>query len=453
MLKLYNTLSQKKENFKPIKNSEVGMYTCGPTVYWFAHVGNFRSYVFADVLRRVLKYNGYKVKHIINVTDVGHLVRDSDDGVDKVEEAAKREGKTAKEVTKFYFDSFHKDFLKLNLKDPSKWVWATEHIAEQIELIKSLEKKGFTYRTGDGIYFDTSKFSDYGKLSRKKIGGLTGGKRGDLGEKKNKTDFALWKFSGGEVRQQEWESPWGRGFPGWHIECSAMSTKYLGKYFDIHTGGTDHIPIHHENEIAQSVCGFGVKHWVNFWMHGEFLVIPSGKMSKSSGNIKTVGELEGEGISPLAFKYFTYTAHYRKPLTFSSDAISGAEASYRRLKNIILGLKDDGKTNSKYLNEFEKRINDDLDMPGAVAVLWNLLRDEKAKGKVGVIKKMDEVFGLRLFDGEKVEVPKEIEELAKERYKARENKDWKKSDELREKILKNGWKVVDKGDNFLLDKV
>jgi len=472
MLKLYNTLTRKKEKFVPIKEGKVGLYTCGPTVYWYAHVGNLRSYIFADVLKRVLTYNGFDVKHIINVTDVGHLTSDADSGEDKLEASAVKEGKTAKEISHFYFDAFQKDFKKLNLIEPFKWTWATEHIKEQIEMVKILEKKGYTYKTSDGIYFDTSKFSNYGKLSNKKIEGLEEGKRIAMREKRNKTDFALWKFSGKKGdRQQEWNSPWGVGFPGWHIECSAMASKYLGKQFDIHTGGEDNMPIHHENEIAQSECAFGVKPWVKTWMHGAFLNIKGNKkMSKSAGKIKTISELENDGINPLAYRYFTYSAKYRKPLVWSEDAIASAVNSYKRLKNIISGIltpkgvppaqiasaKADkvgnkAGVNKKYLKEFEARINDDLDMPGALAILWELVRDEKASGKIETIKKMDEVFGLDLLKEDVIEVPKDICAIAEEREKVRKAKDFKKSDLLREKILKMGWKIKDVGDGYLLE--
>ncbi|MCD4771029.1 cysteine--tRNA ligase [archaeon] len=453
MLKLYNTLDREKEEFRPIEKGKVGLYSCGPTVYWFAHVGNMRAYVFADILRRVLAYDGFEVKHIINVTDVGHLTSDADEGEDKMEKSAKEEGKTAKEISHFYFDAFRKDFLKLNLTEPFKWTWATEHIEEQVDMIKSLEKKGFVYTTSDGVYFDTSKFGDYGKLSRKRIEDLEGGKRIDLGEKKNKTDFALWKFSKeGEKRQQEWESPWGVGFPGWHIECSAMAAKYLGETFDIHTGGEDHIPVHHENEIAQSTCCFGVKP-VNYWMHGAFLNIKGGKMSKSLGNIETVSELEERGINPLAYRYFCFSASYRKPLTWSEEAIQGAVNSYKKLRNVCLALKSDGKINEKYLVEFRERIDDDLDMPGAMAVLWKLVRDEDAEGKVKGIRKMDEVFGLDLLEKGKVEAPGDVLKLAEEREKARGEKDFGRSDELRDLIKVKGWVVRDGKDGFELERI
>jgi cysteinyl-tRNA synthetase len=454
MLKLYNALTRKKEEFKPIKDGKVGLYSCGPTVYWFGHVGNMRSFLFSDILKRVLMYNGFDVKHVINVTDVGHLTSDSDEGEDKVESEAKKEGKTAKEISHFYFDAFHSDFRKLNLVEPFKWAWASEHIKDQIAMVSALEKKGYTYKTDDGIYFDTSKFADYGKLSRKKIEGLEEGKRISMRGKKNKTDFALWKFSEkpGE-RQQEWDSPWGLGFPGWHLECSAMSSKYLGKQFDIHTGGEDLAPIHHENEIAQSECAFGKSPWVKTWMHGAFLNIKGGKMSKSAGKIKTIGELEKEGVNPLAYRYFTFSASYRKPLTWSEDAIGSAVSSYKRLRNVIAGIENKAGMNKKYLKEFEARINDDLDMPGALAVLWKLIRDEDAEGKIGTIKKMDQVFGLRLLEVDRVEVPDDVREIAEEREKARAAKDWAKSDKLRDEIAAKGWSVKDGKDGFELEEI
>jgi len=452
MLKLYNTLTRKKEEFVPIKKGKVKIYTCGPTVYWFAHVGNFRAYVFADVLKRVLEYNNFEVKHIINVTDVGHLTSDADEGDDKMEKAAAKEGKSAKEISHFYFDEFRKDFLKLNLVEPEKWTWATEHIEEQIEMIRTLEEKGFTYKTSDGIYFDSSKFEDYGKLSRKRVEDLKGGKRVDLGEKKNKTDFALWKFSKPkDKRQQEWESPWGKGFPGWHIECSAMAEKYLGKTFDIHTGGEDHIPVHHENEIAQSTCCFGVKP-ANFWMHGAFLNIKGGKMSKSSGKIERIEDLEERGIDALSYRYFCFTASYRKPLTWSGDAIESADNSYKKLRNICSSLDNDGGENKEYLARFKERINDDLDMPGALAVVWELVRSD-VEGKVLSLRKMDEVLGLGLFEREEVEVPEEVLDLVEERRVAREERDWGKSDLLRDRILEKGFVVRDSGSGMVLERV
>ena len=442
-LKLYNTLSRKKERFIPINKKNVGIYTCGPTVYWYQHIGNLRSYIFSDILKRVLMYNNYKVKQIMNVTDVGHLTSDADSGDDKIEKAAKKEGKKAEDISNYYLKVFRDDFKKLNIIEPNKWTKATRHIKEQIELIKKLEKKGYTYKTKDGIYFNSSKLKDYGKLARLDIKGLQEGKRINLGEKKNKTDFALWKFSEkpGE-RQQEWKSPWGVGFPGWHIECSAMSMKYLGETFDIHTGGIDHIPIHHTNEIAQSEAATGEK-FVNYWMHGNFLTFKGEKVSKSKGGLYTISELEEKGFSPLEYRYLCLTTHYRKPLNFTLENLESARNSYQRLKNIISEIKDDKKINEVYLKKFEKDINYDLNMPNALAELWDFIRDKKAKGKYQTIKNMDEVFGLDLLKKEKVEISKKVKELIKEREKARKEKDWKKADELRDKIKKQGYSLDD----------
>lgn len=442
MLKLYNTLSRKKEVFKPLK-SPVGIYSCGPTVYWFQHIGNLRTYIFSDLLKRVLLYDNFKIKHVMNVTDVGHLSSDADTGEDKIEQAAKREHKTAKEITEFYLQEFKKDFKKLNITEPDIWSKATEHIKEQIELIKKLEAKGFTYKTSDGIYFDSSKFKDYGKFAGLKIEKLRAGARVSLGEKKNKTDFALWKFSEKPgARQQEWSSPWGVGFPGWHIECSAMSMKYLGETFDIHIGGEEHIPVHHQNEIAQSEAATGKK-FVNYWLHTRWLLFKGEKMSKSKGNIYTISALEKKGFHPLVYRYFCLTAHYRTQLNFTLENLTNAQNTYQKLKNIISELKDDGKINEKYLKEFEAAIDDDIDMPKALAVLWNLIRDAKAQGKVKTIEKIDNIFGLDLLKQERVAVPPAIKKLVEEREKARKDKDFKLSDKLREEIKETGYIIED----------
>jgi cysteinyl-tRNA synthetase len=452
-LKLYNTLGRKKQEFKPIKKGQVGIYSCGPTVYWFQHIGNLRSYIFSDLLKRVLKYNHYKVKHIINITDVGHLTSDTDEGEDKIEKAAAKEGKTAEEIANYYWKIFREDFKKLNIIEPDIWCKATEHIKEQIELIKKIEKKGYTYKTKDGIYFDTSKLKDYGKLAKLKIDNLQAGKRIAIGEKKNKTDFALWKFSKkpGE-RQQEWDSPWRTGFPGWHIECSAMAMKYLGETIDIHTGGEDHIPIHHTNEIAQSESATGKK-FVNYWLHGAFLTFKGEKVSKSKGGLYTISELEKQNFLALAYRYLCLTAHYKTQLEFSLETLENAQNSYKRLKNIISELKDDKKINEKYLKEFEKTINDDLNTPIALQVLWKLVRDEKAEGKYLTIAKMDEVFGLDLLKKEDIKIPVEIESFVNEREKARVKKDWKKADKIRDKIKGLGYNVSDSSEGPKITKL
>jgi len=456
VLKLYNTLTRKKKVFKPIEKGKVGIYECGPTVYNFPHIGNLMRYIFGDILTRVFLFNDYEVKRVMNVTDVGHLTSDADEGEDKVEKAASREGKKAEDVSNYYWKIFKDDFRKLNILEPSIWCRATEHIKEQIELIKKLEEKGFTYKTFDGIYFDTSKLKDYGKLVKLNFEGIEEGKRVELKEKKNKTDFALWKFSSSQEwkRQQEWDSPWGIGFPGWHIECSAMSMKYLGENFDIHTGGADNIFPHHENEIAQSESATGKK-FVNYWLHCGFLTFKGEKVSKSKGGLYTLLELEDLGYKPLVYRYLCLNTHYRKPLEFSLDNLKNSTGAYERLKNIIKNLEDKGKINKNYILKFKKEINDDLNMPKALAVLWELLRDEKVPSgdKKITAEEMDKVFGLELLKQKKIRIPNEIKKIVGERQKAREKKDWKKADELREKIKELGWKVKDTKEDWEIKEI
>ncbi len=452
-LKLYNTLSRKKEIFKPLEKGKVKMYECGPTVYSYPHIGNMLRYIFGDILTRTLIFNKYEVKRVMNVTDVGHLTEDSDIGEDKMEKSAVREGKTAKQIANFYWSAFKEDFKRLNILEPDIWCKATEHIEEQINLIEKLEKRQVTYRTSDGIYFDSSKFLEYGKLSGNKQENLDAGKRITLKEKKNMSDFALWKFSFPEnKRQQEWDSPWGRGFPGWHIECSAMSMKYLGETIDIHTGGVDNIFPHHENEIAQSEVATG-KHFVNYWLHNGFLTFKGEKVSKSKGGLYTLGELEKKGFLPLSYRYLCLNTSYRKPLDFSMEALENAQNSFKRLKNAVSQIQEDEKINKEYLEGFTQSINDDLNSPKALAVLWELIRDENAIGKYQTIKQMDEVLGLNLFEKEELTVPSEIRDIAEERQKTRRNKDWKKSDELREILKKKGWLVKDIKEKYELDKI
>lgn len=470
----YNTLGRKLEEFKPIKPGEVSIYSCGPTVYSYQHIGNLRSYIFADILKKTLIFNDYKVKHAINITDVGHLTSDADEGEDKMEKASAKEGKTAKEIADYYFQIFHDDLGKLNIADPDFWPKASEHIKEQIELIKKLEEKGFTYKTADGIYFDTSKFPEYGKLSGQNLEEIKVGSRVDLRDKKNPTDFALWKFSpsassGQAKRQQEWESPWSIGFPGWHIECSAMSMKYLGETIDIHTGGEDHVNVHHANEIAQSECATG-KIFVHYWLHGAFLTFDGEKVSKSKGGLYTLADLEKLGYKPMHFRYLVLGTHYRSPLDFSLEALNGAKDAYVRMTNIIAEIKDDGKINEKYLAKFHEKMNNDLDTPGALAILWNLLRNEKAEGKIQTIAKIREVLGLTiqlnyilvaetenivvtLGNVKTIHLTKEMNELIEKRKQARKDKNWKLSDELRDKIEKQGYLVEDKSEGQKIKKI
>ncbi len=456
VLKLYNTLTRKKEVFKPLHGKKVNMYSCGPTVYWYQHIGNMRGYFCWDILKRTLIFEGYSVKNVINITDVGHLTSDADEGEDKMEKAAKKEGKSAKEISEHYAGVFMHDLKELNILPPSIWAKATDHISDQIKLIKKLEEKGYTYKTSDGIYFDTSKVKDYGKLGRTNAKELQAGKRISMKEKKHATDFALWKFSPSadskEKRQQEWESPWGIGFPGWHIECSAMSSKYLGEQFDIHTGGQEHIQVHHTDEIAQSESAFGKKPWVKYWLHNAWLLFNGGKMSKSSGSTYTLSDIEKKGFSPMHLRYLFLTTHYRKPLNFTFDKLEAAKRSYERLKNIVSSLEDDGKENKEYLKEFEKKMDDDLNYPEALQVLWKLLRDEKAKREYNAVKKMDEVLGLELFKEEKTEVPSEVKKLVDEREKARGEKNWKRADEIRDKIKSRGFVLEDTKEGVVVRK-
>ena len=458
MIKLYNTLTRKKEVFKSLKDKSVGIYTCGPTVYLYQHIGNLRSYVFPDILKRVLEIEGYKVKQVINVTDVGHLTSDADEGEDKIEKAAKREGKTAKDISEYYFRIFRQDLKKINILEPNIWSKATEHIKEQIELIKKLEKKGYTYKTSDGIYFDTSKLKDYGKLAKLDIKGLKAGKRISVKEKKHPTDFALWKFSEKPgTRQQEWKSPWGIGFPGWHIECSAMSMKYLGETFDIHTGGEDHISIHHPNEIAQSEAATGKK-FVNYWLHGAFLLFKGEKVSKSTGGLYTLSELEEKGYSPLDLRYFYLSVHYRKQLNFSFQALDYAKSSLQRLREIISKLDKKQKKNKKNIEaaykQFLEFLNDDINTPRALSYMWEILRENRLNDseKYELILKFDKVFGLDLDKVKEIKVPKELEKLILEREGLREKRDWKKADEIRKKINKLGFVIEDTKEGVVIKR-
>jgi cysteinyl-tRNA synthetase len=461
-INLYNTLTRHKEEFKTINPGSVGMYCCGPTVYWYQHIGNFRAYITWDILKRTLSHAGLKVLHVMNYTDVGHLTSDADEGEDKMESAARKEGKSAAEIASFYAQAFEEDEKKLNIIPPDVICKATEHIAEQIALVKTLEIKGFTYRTSDGIYFDTSKFPDYGRLGKINAEGLEAGTRVDMGEKKNKTDFALWKFSGKPgVRQQEWDSPWGLGFPGWHIECSAMSSKYLGQQFDIHTGGEDHIQVHHQNEIAQSEAAFGKKPWVNYWLHVAFLTFKGEKVSKSKGGLFTVSELEKLGFRAMDYRYFCLGTHYRKPLGFSIEALEGAKNTFTRLQNSILELRrqQDSKTTGAtdgYRDYFKRAIEDDLNTPLALAALWNMLKDERLGSveKLELAYEFDTVlgFGLERLDEERPDIPEEVMALGRNREEARRTKQWALSDKLRDQIKEKGFIVEDTKDGQKIRK-
>ncbi len=460
-LKLYNTYTRGKEIFVPIRPDLVTLYTCGLTVYNYAHIGNLRTYIFEDVLKRVLFYNGYKVKHVMNITDIGHLTSDADEGEDKMVLSAKKEKKTVWEIAEYYTKAFENDLKKLNIIFPDYHIKASEHIPQMIKLIQRLEEKGYTYFRNGNVYFDISKFPNYGKLARLDMDKLRAGARVAVDKsKKNPLDFVLW-FTKSKFEDQEmkWDSPWGKGYPGWHIECSAISMHYLGEQFDIHCGGIDHIPVHHTNEIAQSEAATGKK-WVNYWIHGEFLVFNKEKMSKSKGEFLTLDLLNKKGYSPMVYRYFCLGAHYRQQISFSYEALETAKFSYNRLRNKIMEIKsnkEQSKPDEKFVKtikeDFLERINDDLSMPEALAVLWKVLRTDKIgnKEKYDLIVEFDKVFGLLLERVEELlsEEAKQkidtelVERLVKERDEAREREDWTKSDKIRERLIRMGIEVRD----------
>jgi len=455
---VYNSLGKKKEEFVPIEENQVRLYTCGPTVYNYAHVGNLRTYIFEDVLKKSFEYLDYDVKHVMNITDVGHLQSDADSGEDKMELGAKRENKTVWEIAKYYEDAFFDDCEKLNIKRPSIVCRATEHIKEMIELIKVLEEKGYTYISNGNVYFEIDKFKDYNKLANLTMEELEAGSRVELDEnKKNPLDFVLW-FTNSKFKNQimQWDSPWGRGFPGWHLECSAMSIKYLGDRIDIHCGGIDHIPVHHTNEIAQSEGALGHK-WVNYWMHGEFLVVDGGKMSKSSGDFLTLTRIIEEGFKPLDYRYFCLQSRYRKQLVFSFDALGDAANSLKKLKNKISIIDKSVDENAAldleklkaYILKFAEQISDDLNMPNALTVLSDVIKDNdlNAKEKKALVEDFDRVLSLQLFEEDKFDISGVDENLIKEliaqRNEARSNKNWAKADEIREKLNGMNIELVD----------
>lgn len=453
---LHNTLTSKKELFVPLKPNEVSIYNCGPTVHNYAHIGNLRTYVFADILKRVFLFNGYKVMQVMNITDVGHLTSDADQGEDKLATALKKAGKplsleAMRELANFYTEKFMDDLKALNV-DTSSIIFpkASEHIQDQIDLIKKLEANGLTYNTSDGVYFDTGKIDDYGKLGQIPKPDESESRIGLNKEKKNPTDFALWKFS----KDIGWDSAWGKGFPGWHIECSAMSMKYLGQTFDIHTGGTDHIPTHHNNEIAQSEHATG-NEFVRYWLHSAFLTIDDSKMAKSAGNFTVLSDLTTHIVSPLAFRYWLLTAHYRTQVNFTWEAVSAAQTALFRLVEQYIELgQETGMPDGAYIERFREMVNDDLDMPKAVALAWELMKDKKITNvdKKATLLQFDEVFGFRLKDVAlqfaQTEIPAEVTALAEARKEAREAKEWNKADALRKEIEARGYIVKDTEKGF-----
>ncbi|PIR74656.1 MAG: cysteine--tRNA ligase [Candidatus Magasanikbacteria bacterium CG10_big_fil_rev_8_21_14_0_10_47_10] len=466
---IYNTLSRKIEEFSPLHGKDVGMYSCGPTVYDFTHIGNHRTNILSDILKRVLKYNGFKVNHVMNITDVGHLTDDGDSGEDKMEKGAAREGKTAEQVADFYTDAFKADLETLNILEPTTWARATEHIQDQIDQVQQLIDKGYTYETPDGIYMDTTQISDYGALVELNKQDLLPGARVDMADKRNQHDFALWKWSErGErhpesaaagkgshhpKRQMEWDAFGRKGFPGWHIECSAMAMKYLGEQFDLHVGGIDLSRVHHVNEIAQAEAVTGKKPWVTYWVHGEFLLMNNEKMAKSIGNLLTISALREKGFDPLAYRYFVLQAHYRKQLNFTIDALTAAQHGLENLRSHVAHLPGNPAADPLVREQFTNAINDDLNMPEALAVLWTALKEDRID--LNMIVEFDKVLGLKLHNPDKAPliIPQEVQDLLSERTAAREQQDWAKSDQLRDDIAELGFGVEDTGEGQRVVKV
>ena len=458
----YNTLTRKKEKFVPIDEKEIRIYSCGPTVYKDATIGNMRTNIFQDVLRKVLRYNGYKIKHAMNITDVGHLVSDGDEGEDKMLKSAREENKAPEEIANHYTKLFFDDLKNLNLETPEIICKATDHIQDMLKYVEKLVEKGYAYETSTAIYFDISKLDKYPVLSNLNLEDQKAGARVEVDpEKKNPQDFALW-IKAPENHLMKWDSPWGPSYPGWHIECSAMGQKYLGEQFDIHTGGIDLIPTHHENEIAQSK-GYCGKIPAKYWLHGEYLLIDGGKMSKSLGNVYLIKDIIDKGYDPLVYKLFTYSSHYRNKLNFTWAGIEATSKSLERLKNGYKAHLDgtDEIEDSKiieYEERFHKAINDDLNMPLAMGVVWEVVRNEKKSPKLAeLLLKFDTILGLKIDEETKQdkvqdEIPEEILKLVEERNIARANKDWAKSDELRDKIQEKGFKVIDSKEGTRIEK-
>ncbi len=458
---VYNTLTRRKEELVTVHPGEVRMYSCGPTVYSRAHMGNMRAYIFMDTLRRVIKFNGYKLLGVMNITDVGHLTSDADDGDDKMEKAAKKTGKSPWEIAEHFTKLFFEDTDKLNIERPEIVAKATDHIADMLEFVEALVEKGYGYETSDGIYFDISKFPSYGKLSgNTRLSDNIAGARVDVNdEKRNPADFALWKKAPKEHIMQ-WDSPWGRSYPGWHIECSTMSRKYLGDTFDIHTGGVDHIPIHHENEIAQSEALLGHPA-VHYWMHVEFMQVDGRKMSKSLGNTYTLDELEEKGYSPMDFRYFCLNTHYRKKLNFTFEGMDGAKTAYSRLLALVGACKhaESGATDPEIIRQFDKAfldaVSDDLNIPLGLGELWTLLKNPPSRDIYDAAMRADKVLALSLdkCDEKKDDdVPADIRDIAERRFAARKAKNWAESDALRAELAEKGWSVADSKDGYSLKK-
>lgn len=459
-IKLYNTLSREKEIFKPIDEKRVKIYSCGPTVYSYPHIGNFRAYLFMDSLRRVLKYNGYELLHAMNITDVGHLVSDADEGEDKMMKAARIEQKDPYEIADYYTKIFLDGLDKLNISKPEIICPATQHIKIMEDYVQRIIENGYSYETDKTIYFDTSKLDKYGVLSNIKVEEQKAGARVEFDtQKKNNVDFAIW-IKADENHIMKWDTFWGKCYPGWHLECSAMSNHYLGEVFDIHTGGIDHIPIHHENEIAQAKGATG-KIPANYWMHCDFLQVDGGKMSKSLGNLFTLDDLAKKGYEPLVFKMFNYSSHYRTQINFTWEALNSAKVSLRRLKE---GYKAHEEGNEQideqvirgFKEKFHTEINDDLNITNAMSVVWEVIRyNKKSKELAKLLKEFDEILALDIDKPmqQLEEIPEKVLELVEQRKKAREEKKWELSDELRDEINKLGYNVKDTKNGMIVEKI
>ena len=471
-MKIFNTLTKQKEELKPIEDRKIGIYSCGPTVYSYAHIGNLRTYIFMDLLSKTLLKNGYILKHVMNITDVGHLVSDGDEGEDKMQKAANRENKSPYQIADYYTKAFLTDLEKLNIRKPDIIAKATDNIPEMIEYVQKIVDNGYAYETSTGLYFDISKVKNYGILSGKNLQEEKSGARVDVDkEKKNPYDFAIWKKAP-KNHIMQWDSPWGKSYPGWHIECSAMSRKYLGEQFDIHTGGVDHIPIHHENEIAQSI-GYSGKIPANYWVHGEFLLVDNGKMAKSLGNVYTISDLEKRGFDALDYRYFCLNSSYRTPLNFTFKALESAQTGLKRLReNIKKHSISDNIISEKEIEEYRKKfmdaMSDDLDSPKALSIIWEIARKEnKSRQYSDLIAEMDEIMGIdisiekiKIREEEnknkeimiKEELNEKIKELIKKREIARQNKQWNKADEIRDKLETLGIKLIDTKDGIKIEK-
>ena len=446
---LYDTYSRSIRDFTPIDPEKVRIYACGPTVYDYAHIGNLRTYVFEDVLRRILEFKGFDVEHVVNITDVGHLTSDADTGEDKMEKGSRKTGATAWEIADIYTKAFKNDIDELNILQPTIWCKATDHIQEQIADIQKIEAKGFTYQTSDGIYFDTSRLDSYGYLARLDKEGLNEGARVAHGEKKNPTDFALWKFSNEtEKRQMEWDSPWGVGFPGWHIECSAMAVKYLGEQFDIHCGGKDHIPVHHSNEIAQSEVCYGTN-LANYWLHGYFLETDSSKMSKSSGEFLRLQTLHDKKYDPLAYRYLCLTAHYRSDLKFTWESLDSASTALNRLRSAMHSWDEPSVLDESMMARFVAEVDRDMNTPKALALVWEMVKSKMDSAvKRATLLAMDEVLGLDLAGWVPVEhdIPESILAMVESRRQARAEKNWALADQIRDELTAMGYELDDSAD-------